>query len=95
MKSECTIVAQPDGRVFLTSTGNAGMATAGTGDVLAGTIAGLLRQTASPEEAALLGVYLHGAAGDLAAEEKAEGLLAGDLLAKLPLARKSLKEVVD
>ena len=95
VKSECTIVALPDGRVFLTSTGNAGMATAGTGDVLAGTIAGLLRQTASPEEAALLGVYLHGAAGDLAAEEKAEGLLAGDLLAKLPLARKSLKEVVD
>lgn len=94
VKSECTIVALPDGRVFLTSTGNAGMATAGTGDVLAGTIAGLLRQTASPEEAALLGVYLHGAAGDLAAEEKAEGLLAGDLLDKLPLARKLLKEAL-
>ena len=91
VKSECTIVALPDGRVFLTSTGNAGMATAGTGDVLAGTIAGLFKQTSSPEEAALLGVYLHGAAGDLAAEERAEGLLAGDLLEKLPLARKSLK----
>lgn len=95
VKSECTIVALPDGRVFLTSTGNPGMATAGTGDVLAGTIAGLVRQTASLEEAALLGVYLHGAAGDLAAEERAEGLLAGDLLDKLPLARKWLKEAAD
>ena len=94
VKSECTIVALPDGRVFLTSTGNAGMATAGTGDVLAGTIAGLIKQTASLEDAALLGVYLHGAAGDLAAEERAEGLLAGDLLDKLPLARKYLKEAV-
>ena len=62
---------------------------------MAGTIAGLVRQTASLEEAALLGVYLHGAAGDLAAEERAEGLLAGDLLDKLPLARKWLKEAAD
>ncbi|MGP1586088.1 MAG: NAD(P)H-hydrate dehydratase [Schwartzia sp. (in: firmicutes)] len=92
VKSECTIVVLPAGQVFLTSTGNAGMATAGTGDVLSGAIAGLMQQTASPEEAALLGVYLHGAAGDLAAEEKAEGLVARDLLEKLPLARKRLKE---
>lgn len=91
VKSECTLVALPDGRVYLTSTGNAGMATAGVGDVLAGTIAGLLKQTPSAEEAALLGVYLHGAAGDLAAEDNAEGLLAGDILRKLPLARKYLQ----
>ena len=95
VKSECTLVALPDGRVYLTSTGNAGMATAGVGDVLAGTIAGLLKQTPSAEEAALLGVYLHGAAGDLAAEDNAEGLLAGDILRKLPLARKYLQRKED
>lgn len=91
VKSECTLIALPDGQVYLSSTGNAGMATAGSGDVLVGVIAGLLRQTASPEAAALLGVHLHGMAGDLAAEEKGEGLLAGDILEKLPMARQNLK----
>lgn len=89
VKSECTIVVYPDGRVYFTSKGNAGMATAGSGDVLAGTVAGLIKE-AGPENAPLLGVYLHGAAGDLAAEENGDGLLAGDILRKLPQARKNL-----
>ena len=66
------------------------MATAGAGDVLAGAIAGLTKE-AGPHAAALLGVYLHGSAGDLAADEKAEGLVAGDILEKLPVARLKLK----
>lgn len=90
MKSECTIVAFPDGRVFFTSKGNPSMATAGAGDVLAGAIAGLTKE-AGPHAAALLGVYLHGSAGDLAADEKAEGLVAGDILEKLPVARLKLQ----
>ncbi|WP_432647313.1 ADP-dependent NAD(P)H-hydrate dehydratase, partial [Mitsuokella sp.] len=90
VKSECTLVAYPDGQVFFTTKGNAGMATAGAGDVLAGTIAGLMKQMPY-EKAPLLGVYLHGLAGDLAYAEKAEGLIAGDILAKLPDARQKLK----
>ncbi len=90
VKSECTIVAFPDGRVFFTSKGNPSMATAGTGDVLAGAVAGMVKE-AGPESAALLGMFLHGFAGDLAAAEKAEGLLAGDILEKLPEARRRLK----
>ncbi len=89
-KSECTLVAYPDGDVFFTTKGNPGMATAGCGDVLAGTIAGLMEQT---EEglAPLLGVWLHGTAGDLAYEELGEGLLAGDILQRLPAARQRLR----
>lgn len=90
LKSECTLVAFPDGRVFFTTKGNAGMATAGAGDVLAGTIAGLVKQAADGM-APVLGVYLHGLAGDLAYEEKAEGLVAGDILARLPEARRLLQ----
>ena len=90
VKSECTIVAFPDGRVCFTSKGNPSMATAGSGDVLAGAIAGLVHE-AGAESAAILGVYLHGLAGDMAAEEKAEGLVAGDILENLPRARLRLK----
>lgn len=90
LKSDCTIVAYPDGRVFFTTKGNAGMATAGSGDVLAGTIAGLMKQAAEGM-APVLGVYLHGLAGDLAYQEKAEGLIAGDILAELPEARRLLQ----
>lgn len=90
VKSECTIVAFPNGCVYFTSKGNPAMATAGAGDVLAGAIAGLTKE-AGPEAAAILGVYLHGFAGDLAAEEKAEGLIAGDILERLPEARRRLK----
>ena len=73
--------------VFHNTTGNAGMATGGCGDVLTGVITGLLCQGLTPLEAARLGVYLHGRAGDLAAEQLGEvSLIASDLLAYLPAA---------
>lgn len=87
-KCECTIVAYPNGEVFISPLGNSGMATAGSGDVLAGTIAGLMKQTPF---APLAGVYLHGTAGDLAAAVKSQGLIASDILENLPLAVKKLR----
>ncbi len=66
LKGAYTRIALPNGNIYFNSTGNAGMATGGTGDVLSGMLAGLLAQNLSPEKAALLGVYLHGLAGDLA-----------------------------
>ena len=89
-KSECTIVAYPNGEVFISALGNSGMATAGSGDVLAGTIAGLMKQTPF---APLAGVYLHGTAGDIAATFKGEGLIASDILENLPAAIKKLREL--
>lgn len=85
VKSESTMVVHPDGKVFVTSKGNAGMATAGSGDVLAGVIAGMMKQTAGGL-APLAGVYIHGLAGDMAAEEFGYGLIASDILNKLPQA---------
>ena len=85
LKGARTIVAHPDGPASITPTGNPGMATAGTGDVLTGILAGLLAQGVSPWEAAQSGVYLHGLAGDLAAQAYGyPGLMAGDLFAYLP-----------
>ena len=89
VKSECTIVVYPDGDAFFTTCGNPGMATAGSGDVLAGTIAGLMRQMESGMTP-IVGVYLHGRAGDLTYERKGNGLMARDILMKLPKARKEL-----
>jgi len=89
VKSECTLVAYPDGNVYFTTKGNPGMATAGCGDVLGGAIAGLVNQTEAGL-APLAGVYLHGLAGDLAYEEKGEGLIASDVLEKLPEARRRI-----
>ena len=68
LKGANTAVAMPNGAVFFNSTGNPGMATAGSGDVLTGMILSLLAQRYTPEEAAVLGVYLHGLAGDFAAK---------------------------
>ena len=78
-------------RVFVNPTGNPGMATGGTGDVLTGTIAALIGQRLGPFEAAVLGVYAHGLAGDLAAKEFGEvGLIAADVLDYLPHAFQKL-----
>ncbi len=92
LKGAGTVVAGPDGEVFISTTGNAGMATGGTGDVLTGMIGSLLAQDYPAIQAACLGVYLHGLAGDLAAKEKGEmGMIAGDLIEKIP---EAIKETV-
>jgi NAD(P)H-hydrate epimerase len=87
LKGARTVVARPDGQVAVCPTGNPGMATAGTGDVLTGMIAGLLAQGLSQWDAACAAVYLHGLAGDLAAEALGQAAMtAGDLLNHLPQA---------
>ncbi|PQV65307.1 NAD(P)H-hydrate epimerase [Abditibacterium utsteinense] len=83
LKGARTLVATPKGQTFVNLTGNAGMATGGSGDVLTGTIAGLLAQLKNSEDATKLGVYLHGFAGDLAFEEHGNGLVAGDITSHL------------
>ncbi len=81
LKGHRTVVVRPDGRAAVNPTGNAGMATAGTGDVLSGIMGALLARGHDSWAAATAGVYLHGAAGDLAAERHGpEGLLAGHLV---------------
>lgn len=95
LKGAPTVIASASGNIWINTTGNSGMATAGSGDVLAGLIAGLLAQGLSPEKASVLGVYLHGLAGDLARENKTEYcMLAGDILDELPAAYKKLMEVL-
>jgi hydroxyethylthiazole kinase-like uncharacterized protein yjeF len=84
LKGHRTIVATPDGEAFINLTGNAGMATAGAGDVLTGTVAAWAGQLLDPEAACKLGVYLHGLAGDLAEADEGEvGMIAGDILDRL------------
>lgn len=84
LKGHHTFIATPDGKGFFNSTGNSGMATAASGDVLTGVLTGLLAQGYSGVEAAILGVYLHGLAGDMAAAESSqEALIAGDIILKL------------
>jgi NAD(P)H-hydrate epimerase len=85
LKGAHTIVAAPDGGVAISPTGNPGMATGGTGDVLAGVLGALLAQGLAPFDAAALGVFVHGAAADAVAARQGEvGLLARDILAELP-----------
>jgi NAD(P)H-hydrate epimerase len=92
LKGATTIVAEPEGRTRLNDGGNAALATAGTGDVLAGAIAGLLAQGLNIFDAATLGVFLHSAAGRLVREDMGDmGALASDLLMRLPRAIKALK----
>ena len=87
LKGHGTVVARYDGEALVNETGNPGMASGGFGDVLTGMIAGLLGQGLELFDAARLGVYLHGLAGDMAARERGEiGLLASDLLDRIPLA---------
>ena len=91
LKGACTIVAHPNGRIVISPWVNPGMATGGTGDVLAGLITGLLAQDMDPFEAANLGVYVHGLAGDIARQTTGEvAMVAGDVLEALPLAIKQL-----
>lgn len=93
LKGAYTRIALPNGNIYFNSTGNAGMATGGTGDVLSGMLAGLLAQNLSPEKAALLGVYLHGLAGDLALRNRSmESLIAGDVIDNIGNAFRFLRE---
>ncbi|MBA4372970.1 MAG: bifunctional ADP-dependent NAD(P)H-hydrate dehydratase/NAD(P)H-hydrate epimerase [Thermodesulfovibrio sp.] len=87
LKGAPTLIASPEDNIFINTTGNPGMATAGAGDVLTGMIAGLLGQNMNPLDAALLGVYLHGLAGDIAAADRGmHSLIAGDIIASVPAA---------
>jgi len=87
LKGARTVIARPDGLTMICPTGNPGMATAGTGDVLTGMLVGLLAQGVPPWEAACAGTYLHGAAGDLAARRLGPaGMIAGDLIEQIPYA---------
>ncbi len=93
LKGHGTVVARPDGKVFVNTTGNPGMAKGGAGDLLTGMIASFVGQGIRPFDAARLAVYLHGLAGDLAAKEKGEAsMLASDLLNKIPEAIRSLNK---
>ena len=92
LKGHFTFIATPEEKGFFNSTGNAGMATAGAGDVLTGIITGLLAQNYSSLDACILGVYLHGLAGDIAAEKLSEeALIAGDIIENLGAAFKQIK----
>lgn len=84
-KGAFTAIGLPDGRILINPTGNPGMATAGSGDVLTGILTGLLAQGYDPPDAAVLGTYLHGLAGDLALASvgSEEALLAGDIIRHL------------
>ena len=87
LKGEGTVVAARGGKTAVNPSGNCGMATGGTGDVLSGVVASLAAQGCTPYNSAVLGVYLHGLAGDIAAAEKGvHGLIASDLCGALPAA---------
>ena len=91
LKGARTVVAAPDGRAARAPFENPALASGGTGDVLAGTIGALLAQGLTPYDAARLGVYLHGAAGDVVRDRLGDsGLQAGDLPVEIAFARKRL-----
>ena len=93
LKGARTVIARPDGAVAICPTGNPGMATAGTGDVLTGMVVGFLAQGIPSWEAACAAVYLHGAAGDLAAISKGHvGMIARDVLEQIPTAVRLVQE---
>lgn len=96
LKGARSVIATPDGRASINTTGNPGMASGGTGDVLTGVVGGFLAQRLSPEDAAKLGAFVHGAAGDVIANEIGEaGLTAGDLAEALPEAISILPDIED
>lgn len=91
LKGHGTVTALPDGSTYVNTTGNPGMATGGSGDVLAGMILSLLGQGLTPADAAAAAVWLHGRAGDLAAADKGEyGMLPSDLIERIPYAVKEI-----
>ncbi len=93
LKGARTVIATPEGKVFINPTGNPGLATGGTGDVLTGLLAALIAQGMSPVQAACAGVYIHGLAADrLAAQRGMAGMAAGDLLNEIPYVLKDLYE---
>ncbi len=93
LKGAHTCISFPDGTCYFNSTGNSGMATAGSGDVLTGILAGLFAQGYSSSETCLLGVFIHGLAGDIAKEKMGEeAMIASDIIANLGNAYKALKE---
>jgi NAD(P)H-hydrate epimerase len=93
LKGHFSALCMPNGSVFFNQTGNAGMATAGSGDVLTGIITGLLARGYSQGDACKLGMYLHGLAGDIAAKELGEeSMMATDLIKYLPKAFERLKD---
>jgi len=92
LKGAHTSISTPDGKCYFNSTGNPGMATAGSGDVLTGIITGLLSQGYTPGQAAVLGVYLHGLSGDIAAKKLGqEAMIAGDMVKLLGKAWRNLE----
>jgi NAD(P)H-hydrate epimerase len=96
LKGHRSLIATPSGAVHVNPTGNPGMATGGSGDVLTGILAGLLAQGIEVEGAVKLGVYLHGLAGDLAAADVGQmPLLARDILSRLPRALARLRPPLD
>ena len=95
LKGHESKICLPDGNVLVNTTGNAGMATAGSGDVLSGIIIALLARGYSSKEAAMMGMYLHGLAGDLAAANLGmESLIASDIISYLPKAFKELESAI-
>lgn len=92
LKGHYTFIATPDEQGYFNSTGNAGMATAGSGDVLTGILTGLLAQKYSPLDTCIFGVYLHGFAGDIAAKNNSEeALIAGDIIENMGSAFKEIR----
>lgn len=96
LKGVPTIISEPGGNTFINTTGNPGMATGGTGDVLTGIIASFIGQGLNTFHASVAGVYIHGLSGNLAAKYRGKhGLIAGDLIDNLPQAIKELSDEMD
>ena len=88
------MTVRPDGKVYINSSGNPGMATAGSGDVLTGVISGLISQGYSPDSSVWMGVFIHGHAGDLAAAKHSEqSMIASDIVDNLGAAILDIKRL--